>query len=217
MRFLLAIWLICCGVAAAAQDVLIIGDSMLSIHQNKDGGIEEIITRETGLSVEILASAGAPVVPAKGAKRLLSGKPVIQQLGERGAPIVVVNGGANDLALQCRCGECGPTLEGILSSDSGGALGTLMRDLRDRGSKVFLVGYYAWAPGGRAYEGCRVYLEELDRRMVATANQLDGVTYVSTKEAIDPENPDHFKADGIHPSLMGAGRIGQVLAAAMVR
>ena len=215
MRILIILWLLLVGTSTVAQDVLIIGDSVLGIHQNKSGGIEDVITRDTGLSVENLAQAAARVVPAKGAGVLMSGTPVVRQLKGRTAPVIIVNGGANDLAQTCRCGDCDATLDSVLSADGRGALGELVAELAQTGSRVLWVGYYEWAPGGRAFEGCRPYIEELDQRMMRTAKQLRGVTYISTKDVLDVSNPEHLKSDGIHPSLTGAGLIGRALAAAI--
>ncbi|MEM1302962.1 MAG: SGNH/GDSL hydrolase family protein, partial [Pseudomonadota bacterium] len=99
-----------------------------------------------------------------------------------------------------------------LTEDGQGAMGQLARGLTEAGTRVVLVGYYNWAPGGKAFVGCKPYLAELDRRMIHLARSQAGIAYVDTKPVIDVADPTHLKPDGIHPSLKGAGLIGRAIA-----
>ena len=124
--------------------------------------------------------------------------------------VVVLTGGGNDLR-QClptrqSCTErCGGKMEQVIK-DMETLVARIVRD----GSDVILVGYYPFYHSAPVawYNEC---VAEMDSRYQEIAESSSHVTFVSTTDLANPNDPSDYD-DGLHPSIALAKRIGERVA-----
>jgi lysophospholipase L1-like esterase len=118
----------------------------------------------------------------------------------RGADVLIVQGGVNDIAHQSGAGPPARNLREIVRR--GKALGL----------RVAIVELLPWNTG---YPGAAPVLDELNRRIHALARE-EGVPVIEWYELLeDPARPDRMRerhtADGAHPSVAGYRLLGEAL------
>lgn len=212
MKALLLILCLVAGFGPAHADtsrIVVAGDSVLAWN---DGGVGRELARLTGAEVESVAVSGAWI----GFHRL--GGPLMRlsisgQVPDAPAGWVVVNGGANDLSVLCRCRSCDAVRDRLISkSGTAGALPWTWRSLHERtGARVVILGYYQkmYAP-----TGCVTALAAIDARAARFAARHDWATFVDADAVMTPAR---LAADRVHPSPEGSKAIAGLIAAAMAR
>jgi lysophospholipase L1-like esterase len=201
---------------ARKADILVLGDSILAWHDLSKGSAADALAQATGRSVESRARSGARMT-ASSARVVAKGGDIRKQYRNGGFDWVVLNGGANDLLSECGCRRCAATFADLIDLNGQvGAIPMLVSRIRNDGARVVLLGYYKGPDRRTPFTGCRDEIDVLNDRLARLAARTEGVTYVSSRDVIDPENPKHFYIDQIHPSRLGARLIGQQLARAIV-
>lgn len=198
-----------------APDVLVIGDSILAWHSGTGGSAPDALARIAERPVENRARSGSRVTTTSEVIKARGGE-IVSQYTPGPYQWVIVNGGANDLLSNCGCRACRSILKGLIDERSQqGAIPDLVRRIRDDGARVLLLGYYRGPDRAPLFSGCRDELDVLNARLQALAAREQGVRYAAARDVIDPDNSAHFFVDRIHPSRLGAARIGQLLADAI--
>ena len=201
------LWMLC-AAPVAAQEIVVIGDSVLA--WNGDASAPAVLARDLGQPVDNRAVSGARV--AAGFFAGLAGYDIRRQLGAARPRVLVVNGGANDLAADCGCGDCAAAVDALIDDGGRGALGDLVIGAAQDGVAVIYLGYYEDPPGGGPFSGCGAWFDLIDARMQALAPRRPGLTFVSGKAALPGDDLALYDADRVHPSPEGSARLGALLA-----
>ena len=215
-----SVFLASCGVRDepdANTRILMMGDSILAWFAGQDGSVGDEIERQTGLPVANRAAPGARLshtLPGAAA----DGYDIRAQYVPGAWDWVVLNGGANDLLSECGCTSCDATLTTLIDARAqAGQFPDLIRKIRRDGARVILLGYYNASVVPNPFSLCGEVVDRLNARLERLAVQNAGVSYVTAERVIDPRNPAHYFLDQVHPSRLGARRIGDVVAQVILR
>lgn len=209
MKRLAAALLLWAG-AAAAQEIVVIGDSVMA--WNGPGAIPAVLAGELDRDVGNLAVPGARL-SHPGLLERFAGLDIRRQIGRQRPDVLILTAGGNDLGDECGCGRCDGVLDTLIGPDARtGELAEFLTVQSRRGTRVIYMGYYAVPEGGGPFAGCSAYFDRLDERVATLAGSDPGIDFVSAREVIDPGNPGHYDADRVHPSPLGSARIGVMLA-----
>lgn len=192
------------------QDILLIGDSVMSWNRSSGGDVGRQLEAKLRRSVTTMATPGARL-RATGISGL--GNLSIQnQLFSGTWNWVVINGGANDLGRNCGCTSCAGELELLMSSDGkSGIVPDIVRRAQGYGARVLWIGYYQ-APQSRAFRGCRPALVELERRISNFAEKTPSFFFIDAEDFFDPEQQELYARDLTHPSTLGSALIARQVA-----
>ena len=202
----------------AQKKVLVMGDSMLASHRISGRAVSHTIRRATGMKVNDNSVLGARIIyrlPITGSMGLNIGK----QFRKGNWDWVVLNGGGNDLWLGCGCSKYDRKLNQLAAKNGSGAgeIPKLIAKIRRTGAKVIYVGYLRSPGAGSPIEHCRNDGDELERRIKAFTNRVDGIYHVSLRDLVPNGDRSFHGADMIHPSLKGSRAIGKRIARIMVK
>lgn len=201
--------------AAQAQSIVVAGDSVLAWNEDQGHDIATLLVRSHGLNARGVAVSGAQISHPTLFGRL-SGLDIARQLRGATVDIVIIDGGANDLAQDCGCGQCDAALTQLIGPDgTDGEIPDLVRRQTGRGAIVLWISYYEAPIGGGPFSPCDDEFAEMDQRLEAMAANLLGLKVVELADVIDPATPGHYDADRIHPSPLGSARIAAHLARAI--
>jgi lysophospholipase L1-like esterase len=196
--------------AAASGPILLIGDSIAAWNAEIGASVADVLSAKTGVDVTLAAIPGS---------RVLGGPdPVPQQYVPGPWRWVVVQGGGNDLVVECGCGACDAALDRLIGRDGRtGAIADLVRRIRADGASVALWSYYAM-PGDAPFPfaRCNDELVEVHARLARLAARDDGIVLVDGREAVRPDRTDLYDRDRVHPSPAGSRAIGTRIAEALV-
>ncbi|OWU84177.1 GDSL family lipase [Oceanicola sp. 22II-s10i] len=192
------------GVPDGAR-VVVAGDSVMAWNRVAGGSVADRLQSRLG---EPVGDVSIPLAQVTGGVGSLN---IPAQLQGLRVPVVVVNGGANDLGVGCSCPDCGAVLDRLISEDGrSGAIPALVADLRGRGSRVIWADYYT----SPRYAGttCEQTYRVLERRLGRMADADPGVTLADMDDVFSPDDPTLFAADRTHPSELGSDRIAGLIA-----
>ncbi len=197
---------------------LAIGDSILASNKAPCQAISCHAGLALGTWFESHAVGGRPLTSD-------SGGPDIASQYESGPwEWVVVDGGANDLRLECGCTQAGhdvaaceaavDELAGVTGAGEMRALIDLIEDDPAHDGQIALLGYYPLdVSEGVGWGGCVPYIVELSARYELLAADDERVHFVDPTPVMDPAAfPERFAIDGVHPSPAGSEAIGQLVA-----
>ncbi len=192
--------------------ILAIGDSVLAWNRFRGRSIPDVVARETGMQVSNLSVSGARISHSSPQARAKGGD-IREQYTPGEWDWVLLNGGANDLLFECGCRRCDATLDRMISADgAGGEIPKLVTQLRSTGAQIVLLGYYDANARANLFSRCSDTVDRLNQRVARLAERHGDVHFVSAAPAMDPANPRHWAVDRVHPSAIGADRIGQLIA-----
>ena len=195
----------------ARADILTMGDSVLA--WNGSRSIGNVVAAETGQRVVKGARSGARVIQPNPLLRA-GGLDIPRQFRAGPWDWVILNGGANDLSATCRCARCEAQLTALLGPDGrSGAIASVVAQLRARGSRVLILGYYGPSGRGGGMDACREELAELDARAARLAARDPGVRFVDAGDVMT--DPSLYDRDNVHPSPAGSAAIGRLIARAL--
>jgi lysophospholipase L1-like esterase len=129
----------------------------------------------------------------------------------RGAQVVIVQGGINDIA---RALSEAPALRRLTVNEAATNLGQLVGSARRLGLRVLIADVLPW---NRGYPAAAPLIDQLNRRIRVTA-KLERVPLLDFNAALaSPANPrlmsPRLTADGDHPSIAGYRQLGALVAA----
>ncbi len=184
-------------------DILAIGDSMLEWNMSDQGSIPEVAGAISGMTVNNAAIGGAQFLPDDG---------IPSQYISGNYKVVIVNGGANDLNIDCTCGACMSRVDAIVDSQGlSGKMVNLIDTITTMGARVVLLGYYQTLPGSE-YDDCELERTALNTRYSAIASSNHNVTYIDPSTVMAPTTtPEFYDEDKIHPSIAGSAAIGTLV------
>ena len=193
--------------AAAAADVLAIGDSILEWNEWDGASIPEVAGQLAGMTVHNAAISGEAFLAEAPA-----GIPAQFTPGNYQA--VILNGGINDLPAGCNQDGSMPTVDSIIApSGQSGPMFDLIETITQGGAKVVIVGYFV---PYEYFEGCVAEVVALNTRYAALAQGNPSVAFVDSSSVITPTlNVQHYDQDKLHPSVSGSAAIGKLVADAL--
>ncbi len=203
---------------AGAPAILVIGDSLFSIHAGEAASIPDALSNALGRPVRNAAVGGTRIappdlqeaddaIPNQWARHREDGP------HDRAWPWVLVDGGGNDLGHACDCGACGPVVDALIAPNArSGAIPDLLRDVAQGAERVMFVGYFTPLPDADAFSACGAELAAFNDRLKRFADATPGVWFVSAGETVTPRAPQYYSDDGFHASVAGAAAIGRFLA-----
>lgn len=194
--------------SVSAQEVMVAGDSIMAWNREDGQSIAQALAAEIGLEVEDVSRSGARLSAG-----FLSGTMDIRrQVGRSRPDVLIFDGGGNDLGDECGCGACEGTLDDMIDAELDGEFRDFVTPLTEAGTEVIYLGYYDTPIGGNEFSPCEDFFEILEDRMIALADETDGLTFVTGKDVIDPSNDAHYDTDRLHPSHAGSAPLGGLVA-----
>lgn len=214
MRWVLVLALAAFASGAWAETrVLVLGDSILAWNRSRGQSIPQLLNTVPGLSVESRAVAGAAFSGSQFLRREIR-----SQLPPGQWDVIVVNGGGNDLARECRCRGCAATLDQLVGADGKrGEIPAFLDALRARAARVIWLDYYPVSVRGGPFAPCIDELAVLETRMKAAAGLRRHVDFVDAGAAYDRRDLSLYARDLVHPTPKGGARIATLLARAIGR
>lgn len=212
----LSLLLSACGAIPrqSGGDILMIGDSVLA--WNRLSGRDAGSQLEDALGRKVVSRAVPGARLEAGPLAAFGGLSIPGQLAGRWN-WVVMNGGANDLAALCGCGDCDGRIDALIAPDGDtGAIPDLIAKARAGGAQVLWLGYHD-APASRSFRGCRPALVEIERRIDRLATIREGVHFIDLEDVLDPAAPGVLASDRTHPGPDGSALIGRFVAAEIAR
>ena len=189
--------------------IVVAGDSVMAWNRVEGGSVADGVSRALGVPVGDVSLPYASVSGVTGAGPLN----ISRQAEQLDAPWVVVNGGANDLGINCGRANQG-MVEALITPDgSKGAIPNLVRGLTSRGSRVVWADYYT-SPKFAGTPCARLY-DDMEQRIERMAAAMPGVFFVDMGDVIATSDPAMFDSDRIHPSPQGSRRIAVLIAEAI--
>lgn len=199
------------SVAQAQTRVLVLGDSILAWNKSRGQSIPQLLNTLPGLSVESRAISGAAFSGSRPFRREIR-----SQLPPGQWDVIVVNGGGNDLARECKCRSCETTLSQLVSpSGKTGEIPAFLDRLAGRASRVIWLDYYPVSVRGGPFAPCIEELAVLEQRMMAAARLRRHVEFVDAGAVYDRRDLSLYARDLVHPTPRGAARIATLLARAI--
>lgn len=208
-----------CGevVTSSTKDarILLMGDSMMAANRGSGRSVAHGIERQLGEEVidrSVYAARMIYILPISGAAGLSI--PAQQQKGNW--DWVVLNGGGNDLVFGCICGRCDGMVDRLISADAtAGAIPALVSRIRKTGAKVVWAGYLRNPGLFTPIRSCKVYGDELDRRLARLDARDPGMIFLPMSDVVPTGDPSLHQADMVHPSPKGSAAIAARIAAAI--
>lgn len=189
--------------------IIAMGDSVMAWNRDTGSSIADVIERRLGVPVLDASVSGARM--RLGGIGGAVGFSIPGQYRDGDWDAVVLNGGANDLFVECRCARCETVLDRLVTQDYP----ALLNRLGD--TPVYIVGYYGPAGDRRGnYDVCNDELQVLERRLTRLAATRPNVHVVRVRDAITG-NPSLYDTDRMHPSPAGSQRIGTLVARVLTR
>lgn len=207
---LLALALAACGRGVPDDArIVVAGDSVMAWNRVEGGSVADGLSRAFGVPVGDVSLPYASVSGVTGAGPLN----IARQAEGLDAPWIVMNGGANDLGINCGRANQG-MLEALITPDgSKGAIPNLVRGLTARGSRVVWADYYT-SPKFAGTPCARLYAD-MEQRLERMAAAMPAVLLVDMGDVIATSDPAMFDSDRIHPSPEGSRRIAALVAEAI--
>ncbi len=194
---------------AAAQNILMIGDSILDWNRGTNQSVSDYLEQELGTNVVNKSVSGAHF-SAQGALAKALRLDIRGQNEPGDWDIVILDGGGNDLGNECWCRQCDETISEMISDDGkNGSIPTFLRKLTGNGHRVIWLDYYR-APSNSDFAPCTKAFEAFSKRLKKL--QMAQVTIADAKSVYDPTDLSLFDDDLVHPSPKGAKRLATLLA-----
>ncbi|WP_323763602.1 SGNH/GDSL hydrolase family protein [Marinovum sp.] len=215
-RFLVLLAFVLQPVLAGAQErVLVIGDSILWWNQLSGNSIPQLLGTLPRYDVTNRAAPGAAFSHSGNFRSMLQ-REIRQQLTGGPWDIIILNGGANDLARECDCRRCDQTLSRMVSPDGRqGEVPAFLDLLRSRAARVVWMDYYPGSVRGGPFAGCTDELADYQIRMKRASDLRPWVRFVDAGDVYDPRDLSLYSRDLVHPTPKGGARIANQLARAL--
>lgn len=183
--------------------VLAIGDSFFD---TGEVSIPGVAADQLGVAVRNVAVSGALLVDGPGDIR--------NQYTPADWLALLMTGGGNDLNDTCACGECSEEMDTLISEDGErGALPAFVESVLSGGVPVVYVGYFDMpSTADFGFAECQDELVDFRRRLLALEAAVDGFVFVDPSDVISVDELDHYEADHVHPSDLGAQVAGAYVA-----
>lgn len=208
-----------CGemVTESTKDarILMMGDSMMAANRTSGRSVGVALERRLGETVIDRSTYAARMfyaLPLTGAAGLSI--PAQYQKGEW--DWVVMNGGGNDLIFGCACGYCSTMVDRLISKDgTAGRIPEVIRRAQSSGAKVVYSGYLRNPGLFTPVRPCRVFGDELDRRLARLDARDPNFIFVPMSDLVPEGDPSLHQQDLMHPSPKGSAAIAARIAAAI--
>jgi lysophospholipase L1-like esterase len=208
-----------CGevVTESTKDarILMMGDSMMAANRTAGRSVGAMLERKMGEPVIDRSVYAARIIynlPLTGA----AGLSIPAQYQQGNWDWVVLNGGGNDLIFGCACGRCDGMVDRLISEDATtGRIPDLVQRLRKSGARVVWSGYLRNPGLFTPVRPCRVFGDELDRRLARLDARDPGMIFVPMSDLVPEGDPSLHQQDLVHPSPKGSAAIGARIAAAI--
>ena len=198
-----------CAAGSGSQEarIVVYGDSMMDWNRSAGASAPDVLAGLLGEQVENRALTGArishPINPLFD----------IRKQAKPGAwDVAIVNGGANDMLLECGCGPCARNLTRLISKDGQtGQIPDFLRRLRAEGSQVVYAGYHRPRNMNTPIRGCGDEVDVLETRLRKLARSEPGITFARLDEVFPAGDTSFYDVDRFHPSVKGSAALGQAL------
>lgn len=208
-----------CGevVTESTKDarILMMGDSMMAANRTAGRSVGAVLERQLGEPVIDRSVYAARIIynlPLTGA----AGLSIPAQYQQGNWDWVVLNGGGNDLIFGCACGYCDGMVDRLISKDATtGRIPELVNRIRKSGAQVVWSGYLRNPGLFTPVRPCRVFGDELDRRLARLDARDPGMIFVPMSDLVPEGDPSLHQQDLVHPSPKGSAAIAARIAAAI--
>ncbi|MEN9409870.1 MAG: hypothetical protein RL216_1844 [Pseudomonadota bacterium] len=211
--------LLSCGetITESTKDarILMMGDSMLAANRTSGRSVGVALERQLGEPVIDRSTYAARMfyaLPLTGA----AGLSIPAQYLQGDWDWVVLNGGGNDLIFGCACGYCSTMVDRLISKDgTTGRIPDVIRRAQAGGAKVIFSGYLRNPGLFTPVRPCRVYGDELDRRLARLDARDPAMVFVPMSDLVPTGDPSLHQQDLMHPSPKGSAAIAARIATAI--
>lgn len=204
-------------VAQGQERMVVLGDSILAWNRLGGNSIPQILDRMAQYEVTSRAVPGAAFSHSGNLRNMLQ-REIRGQLPAGQWDVILLNGGANDLARECGCNRCAATLDRMISADgTRGEVPAFLDQLRARASRVVWMDYYPGSVRGGPFAACTDELAEYQVRLARAAQHRPWVIFVDAGDVYDPRDLSLYSRDLVHPTPKGGARIAGLIARALAR
>ncbi|WP_165586944.1 SGNH/GDSL hydrolase family protein [Pseudaestuariivita atlantica] len=213
-RLLTCLFLFLTPALAPAQTVIVAGDSVMAWNRAAGGSVADRLQEFGVKDVTDVSRSGARI--SAPALAQVAARDIRRQVRRARDAIVVLDGGANDLAAECSCRACAEVLDGLISADGRrGEIPAMVASMLRRGNRVVWAYYYDSPHGGGPFSPCADEIDIMEARIAKLARALPQMSTVDMAAVIDPANPAHYDPDRVHPSQLGSARIAALIRQAL--
>ncbi|MGF1455982.1 MAG: SGNH/GDSL hydrolase family protein [Alphaproteobacteria bacterium] len=209
-----------CGNREAEKEgglpMLALGDSIFAWHRKTGQSIPDVVAVRLNRPV-FNASVGGAFLSHPNLVLRASDQDIRTQYAGGTWDWILFEGGANDLAAECRCEDCAAVLDGLIDAKArDGDIPRFLSRLTQMGSRVMIVGYYHPGRSGRSFfKACTDELAALNERLARLAQRDRRLFFVSAADMVSPDDPADYSGDMIHPSVRASLRVGHHVAQAI--
>ena len=199
--------MLCSAPAQAESRILVMGDSMFAFHEFAGRSVGQQLESALGQEVERRAQNGARLLYS-------SGRLSIPSQYRGGAwDIVVMNGGGNDIWLDCGCLGCLRTIDRIISADgASGKLPEMVAQMAAQGAQVYYMGYLRSPDISTPVEQCADDMDTFEARIADFAAREPSFTFIDMADMVQPGDEAFYAPDRIHASFRGARQMAERVA-----
>ncbi|MEM1302149.1 MAG: SGNH/GDSL hydrolase family protein [Pseudomonadota bacterium] len=188
--------------------IQVIGDSTFAWN---GGQMVRSMMFNLGIEVDDHSMSGAKITEERLFARLL-GPDITAAANPLPRDWLVMTGGANDLGGECGCTACAGVLNDLISpSGETGEIMDIILPALDLNTRVIYAVYYDAPRGGGPFSACVPAFNELAARINRAADRHEGLYVIDMGDALDPDNPQDYDRDRIHPSPVASVRIAKLI------
>ena len=126
--------------------------------------------------------------------------------------VAIVNGGANDMLLECGCGPCARNLTRLISKDGQtGQIPDFLRKLQSQGTHVIFTGYHRPRQMNTPLRGCGDEIDVLETRIRKLSATEPNISFARLDDVFPAGDTSFYDVDRFHPSEKGSAVMAQAL------
>lgn len=198
------------ATSAKAQDIAMIGDSILAWNRESGESVGVRLAEQLGQPIDDHSTGGATLR----AGFFGFGDSILTQFDdvEPEPEIVIFNGGGNDLAPSCHSPDAMDDMSQLIGADLTGLIPSFVDGLVSSGKTAIYLAYYDMPDVDTEFTPCVPMFEAMEVRLIELADQTSGFHVAQGRSVIDPADLSNYDSDYVHPSPKASKLLAELLA-----